>query len=372
MRVVVAPDSFGETLTAPEAAKAIAAGWVAAAPGDELDLAPLSDGGPGFLDVLAASLGGDRIEVVVGDPLGRPVHADLLVDGDTVYIESAQACGLQLVAPNERDPLRASTAGLGDLLRAAATVGPKRVVVGLGGSATNDGGAGMLERLGFDLRDDTGGPLHASPRALAELSRASCPDGWWRSVDLVAATDVDNPLLGPSGATAVFGPQKGAGQDAIGELERALAHLAEVVGRDVPGAAGLEQRPGAGAAGGAGYGLLVLGGRIEPGIEIVLRRIGFGSRVRRADVVVTGEGSFDEQSLRGKVVSGVSGAAAAAGARCLVLAGQVMLSEAEYVAAGITAAYSISAEAGSVEASLREPGRFLEQLARRVATAVSG
>lgn len=366
MRVVIAPDEFGGTLTAAEAAAAVAAGWSATWPSDELELVPVSDGGPGFCEVLSASLGGEWIALTVRDPLGRPTPARLLRVGATAYVESAQACGLQLVAPHERDPLRAASAGVGDLVAAAAS-GTERIVVGLGGSATSDGGAGMLEALGLALLTASGDRLPPGAGALASLDHLghtalSRPPG-----DLLAATDVDNPLLGPDGASTVFGPQKGATGPQVAQLEEALANLCRVVGRDLPGTAGLEWRPGAGAAGGLGYGLFVLGARCCAGIELVLDEIAMDARLRAADLVVTGEGSLDRQSLRGKAVAGVARRARACGVRCVALAGTTSLASSELEAASVAAAYSIAEQAGSREAALADPADRLYDLARSVA-----
>lgn len=342
MRVLVAPDEFGGTLRAVEAAAAIAAGWRAAAPFDAVDLAPMSDGGPGFVDVLAAALPrARRRSVTVQGPLRAPVPASYLLDGATAYVESAQACGLHLLAPAERDPTRTSTYGVGELLTAALDAGATRVVVGLGGSATNDGGAGMIAALG----------------GLA---------GWplLPGIELVAATDVDAPLLGLHGASAVFGPQKGATREQVlvldAQLETWADQLEATAGRRV------RDLPGAGAAGGLGAALFALGAAHEPGIALVHRAVRLAQRVSRADLVVTGEGTFDYSSLTGKVVSGVAAAAAAVGLPCLVLAGQVVVGRREAAAAGIDATYAV-ADAVGVEASLEQPAEELAALAERVA-----
>jgi glycerate kinase len=367
VRVLVAPDSFGGTLAAGEVAAAIAAGWAQAAPHDEIELVPLSDGGPGFIEALAGSLGGDTLAVKTCDPLLRPVEARVLIRGDVAYLESAQACGLHLLSPAERDPGVTTTLGVGDLIAAARSAGARRLVVGLGGSGSNDGGAGMLARLGLTLADLGGRSLAPGGAHLAELDHIERPADWHISADLVAATDVDNPLLGDGGATAVYGPQKGADERMVSRLEAALTRLVTVVRRDLPEAAGVEDEAGAGAAGGLGYGLMVLGARRASGIDLVLRAVSLHRRALRADLVITGEGSFDRQSLHGKVVAGVAGVARAAGVPCVVLAGQILLQAHEAAAAGIAAAFAVSDEAGSVEASVAEPGLHLAALAARVA-----
>jgi glycerate kinase len=371
VHVVVAPDSFGGTLSAPEAAQAIADGWSRARPLDVLDLVPLSDGGPGLVDVLAGSVGGEQVTVMVRDPVGRTVAATLLVHRDTIYLETSHACGLHLVPPRARDPLRQSTSGVGDLLREAAALRPGTIVAGLGGSGTNDGGAGMLTALGWVLRDELGQavPVEAGPSVLQAVQHIEAPpEPWWRG-DLVVVTDVDNPLLGPGGATAVFGAQKGADAHALVELEVCLAHLSEVIARDLPRAAGADVVPGAGAAGGLGFGMLVLGGRVESGCDLVLGAVDFAGRLADADLVLTGEGSFDDQSLRGKVVSGVASRARASGVPCVVLAGNVSVKATrhELAAYGVTAAWSVVGETGSLAASLAEPAEQLARLAERAA-----
>lgn len=368
-RVVIAPDSFGGSLTAPEAARAMAAGWSSARPDATCDLLPLSDGGPGFVEVLSSLDGGVPSPVPVRDPLGRPVEAVLYARGTTVFVEAAQACGLERLAGSERDPLLTTTAGVGDLLEAALALGPSRVVVGLGGSATNDGGAGMLARLGLAFLDGKGRPLATGGGALRDLERIVGPPPWPPGVELVAATDVDSPLTGPGGATAVFARQKGADDAALATLEAGLERLRLVAARDLPGASGRDEVPGAGAAGGLGFGLELLGGSIEPGAELVASAAGLDARLAGADLVVTGEGSFDRQSLRGKVVSAVARHARATGCPCIVLAGQVSLPPGELERAGIEGAYSLVEEAGSLEASLADPARHLASLAARVASA---
>jgi glycerate kinase len=366
VRVVVAPDSFGGTLSAVEAAEAMATGWRRAAPGDELELRPFSDGGPGFVDVLASVLSGRVVPVPTTDPLGRPAIGAVLLDGDTAYVESAQATGLHLLTAAERDPLRTSTHGLGALLAAAVECGARTVVVGLGGSATNDAGAGLLAALGVELVDVAGSALPPGGLALAGLDRVAGA-AQLRGARLIAATDVDNPLCGPHGATAVFGPQKGLRPEDAAPLDAALARWAEVVERDLAGApAGLAELPGAGAAGGLGAAVFALGGTRRPGFELISEVVGLPAALERADLVLTGEGSFDSQSLRGKVASGVAAAAAERGVPCLVLAGQVSVGRRQAAAAGVEAAYSVAEEAGSVAEALARPADRLADLAARV------
>ena len=363
MRVLIAPDGFGGTLSAVQAAEAMAAGWRQTAPHDTVELAPLSDGGPGLLDVLAANLPRARLHVVaVQDPLGRTVPAGLLMDGLTAYVESAQACGLHLLGETERDPGRTTTYGVGQLVRAATEAGATQVVVGLGGSATNDGGAGMLAALGLPGLDAAGLPLAPGGLALRQLNRLDGPVPVL--ADLVAATDVDAVLLGLYGASAVFGPQKGATREQVALLDSALTRWADVL--EVRVGRALRDLPGAGAAGGLGAALFALGARREPGIALVQHLVGFADRVAAADLVLTGEGCFDATSLTGKVVSGVAALSVEHVVPCVVLAGQVRIGRREAAAYGVEAEYSVADLVG-LDQALAHPAEGLAALAARVA-----
>ncbi len=366
VRVLVAPDGFGGTLTPVEAARAIADGWRRGAPHDELVLAPLSDGGPGLVEVLATALPGSNAhEVEVRDPLGRPIRGSLLIHHDTAYIESAAACGLHLLGADERDPRRTTSYGVGQLVTAALDAGATRVVIGLGGSATNDGGAGLLVALGLTAVDAGGRPLPPGGAALREVvGLVGELDPRLAHVSLVAATDVDSPLLGLRGASAVFGPQKGADADDVQVLDHALSRWAEVLERHTGRA--VRDLPGAGAAGGLGAALLALGATAESGLGLVQRLVGLPAKAARAQIVVTGEGSLDVSTLAGKVVAGVARAAGEEGVPCLVLAGQVSLGRRESAAAGIEATYAV-ADAVGLAASLANPAGELAALAERVA-----
>jgi glycerate kinase len=367
VRVVVAPDSFGGTLGAPAAAAAIAAGWRRGAPADELRLLPLADGGTGFVEVLREVLGGELHELDVTGPSGEPVPAAWLRVGPTTYLESAAACGLHLVPVQRRTPGTAAAAtsrGVGELVAAARDAGVAEVVVGLGGSATTDGGAGMLAALGAVVVDADGAPLPPGGGALARAAGLEgTPD--LGGLRLVAAADVDNPLLGRHGAAAVFGPQKGADEATVEALDAALARYADVLatalGDDV------RDEPGAGAAGGLGAALLACGARRVSGAGLVRELVGLDAALDAADLVVTGEGSFDWQSLRGKLVTAVARAAADRGLPCLVLAGQVSVGRREAGAAGVDTAYSVADDAGGVDAALADPAGTLAALAERVA-----
>ena len=351
MKVLVAPDKFAGTLSAPEAAAAIAEGWLRSAPGDVLDLAPMADGGPGFVDVLStarAATSADLLSVTVRGPLGDPVPATLLVDGDTGYVESAQACGLHLVAPELREPERASSYGVGELVAAALDAGVRRVVLGLGGSGTNDGGAGLLAALGAT----------SEPRdLLVDLAPAR---ERLAGVELVAATDVDNPLLGLVGATNVYGPQKGVLPDRVQVLDAALERLAAATDKR------LALGKGAGAAGGLGFGLLLLGAQRRPGVRLVADTLRLPERAAAADLVVTGEGAFDFSSRSGKVPYGVAVVATEAVRPCIALAGKVLVGSREMRALGVESAYAVVDLVGE-ERSFADPAGSLARLAEQVA-----
>ena len=334
--MLIAPDSFGGSMSALQVADAISAGWHDAAPDDNLVALPLSDGGPGFVDVLHRGIGGRLVNVESSDPLGRPIRAQILVADSSAYVESAQACGLHLLQPAERDPARTTTAGVAALLRAAIEAGVQQIVVGLGGSGTNDAGAGMIEALGADAQ-----LLHG--------------------IDLLVATDVDNPLLGPSGATAVFAPQKGAVPDSLPLLERRLATFATVMGPE------FADLPGAGAAGGLGFGLFALGGHRVSGADLVLQLLDVGAHIAASDLVITGEGSLDDQSLAGKLPVRVAASCLEAGVPCVAIAGRVLLGRRHAAAAGFAEAHSIEGYAGSLEAALTLGPAGLRGLATQVA-----
>ncbi|TWG16613.1 glycerate kinase [Micromonospora taraxaci] len=372
--MLLCPDKFAGTLSAPEVAAAVADGWRSVAQGDELLIRPLADGGPGFVEVLAEALGGRRVPVPTVDPLGRPAAGEILLttDGTTAYLESAQACGLHLLSATERDPKTTTSYGLGLLVAAAVESGARTVVIGLGGSGTNDAGAGMLAALGVTPLDPGGASL---PYGGAALAAVDAVDGVprLRGVRLVAATDVDNPLLGLHGASNVFGPQKGADRADVLLLDAALERFAAVLERDLPGCpAGLGTVPGGGAAGGIGAALLALGGGCESGIGLVTRATRLDDALDTADLVITGEGSFDHQSLRGKVVAGVAGAARDRGVPCVVVAGQVSTGRREAASAGVTDAYSLvehfgGEEGGGLDAALSRPAEGLRELGARLA-----
>jgi len=383
VRVLVCPDKFAGTLSAPAAAAAIASGWRDAAPADEVIVRPLADGGPGFLDVLESSLPrAVRHPVRTVGPLGDPVDATILLADepgradtaypDTAYIEAASACGLHLVEPGRRDPTAATTYGVGVLVAAAVELGVRTVVLGLGGSATNDGGAGLLAALGAAPIDEAGYVLPYGGAALLACAGLTGPPRL-RGATLVGACDVDAPLLGPRGASAVFGPQKGASPDQVALLDAALARWATVLAQLPSCPPGVTEHPGSGAAGGLGAAILACGGRLVGGFGVVSRAVGLEAALDASDLVITGEGSFDAQSLGGKVVGGVAAAARARGLPCLVLAGRVTADPEAARQAGVTRAYGLVDHlGGDVARALAEPAAGLASLAATVARWMSG
>lgn len=362
MKVLVAPDTFGGTLTAPEAARAIIEGWRRHAPDDVLTQAAMADGGPGFVDVLHASLGGEQVLVTVRGPVGSDVPVTVLRVGDTAYVESAQGCGLHLVTTPA--PMTATTYGVGQAVAAAVQTGARRVVVGLGGSATNDGGAGLLAALGA-VADV---PLDGGPAALAGITTLDLTAAVDRlaGVELVIAADVDVSLLGMFGATKTFGPQKGLSDEQIIVVDGVLDRLVVAACGTTPAERRVADAKGAGAAGGLGFALMLLGGSVVSGISLVADAVGLTAQAAEHDLVVTGEGAYDFSSRAGKVVFGVASVASAAARPCIVLAGRVEVGSREMRAMGVESAYAVSDRVGA-EASMREPGRHLADLAERVA-----
>jgi glycerate 2-kinase len=322
VKVVIAPDGFGGTLSAREAADAIAQGWRRVRTEDEVILVPLSDGGEGLLDAIA-SAGDGWLRVEVAGPLAQPVEGALLLRPDgTVVVESARACGLVLVPPGRRSPMTTTTYGVGELLDAAREAGARRIVVGLGGSATVDGGAGALTGLGFRLRVEDGSGLKIGGGELHRVRHVE--QGWaadWSGIELVLLADVGTEL---ADAARVFGPQKGATPADVDALERGLAVWADVAERDLAGIGRYRHVPGSGAAGGLGFGLACgLGARFEPGAATVARMQGLPAALEGADLVIAGEGRLDATSGQGKVVGHVVASAAAAGVRTAAVVGVV-------------------------------------------------
>jgi len=374
VRIVVAPDSFKGSLSALAAAGAMARGVRAAFPGAEIVTFPIADGGEGTVEALVAATGG-RTEVRrVTGPLGEPVDAawGVLGDGRTAVVEMAAASGLPLVPRDRRDPRVTTTRGTGELLRAALDAGLRRLVVGLGGSATNDGGAGMARALGVRLLDDAARDLPDGGAALARLARVdpSGLDPRLATAEVVVACDVDSPLTGPRGASAVYGPQKGATPAVVAELDAALerwARLAgEATGRDVAGV------PGAGAAGGLGAGLLLFTpARLRPGVEIVLEASGFDAAVARADLVITGEGRTDFQTAMGKAPVGVAAAARRHGVPVVCLSGGLGPGADEVLSRGIDAVAAAVPGPMALDEAVARASEIVEAAAARACRLVA-
>lgn len=344
MRVVIAPDSFKESLSAPDVTDAIARGLSRAIPTATIDRAPMADGGEGTVEALVDATRGRVETMCVTGPLGQPVTAryGLLGDGATAAVEMAAASGLPLVPVEERDPSRTTTYGTGELIAAAFDRGARKILVGIGGSATNDGGAGMAQALGVKLLDQQGqaiGPGGAELLRLARIERDASARRF-AEVEVEVACDVDNPLLGERGAARVYAPQKGADAQMVELLEQALANFADVVKRDL--GVDVTGLPGAGAAGGLGAGLVAfLNAKLRLGIEIVIEATRLPERVRDADLVITGEGQIDGQSAYGKTAVGVAKVAAAAGVPVVAIAGSLGHGHEAVLEHGIQAYFSI-------------------------------
>ncbi|MEV8589228.1 glycerate kinase [Streptomyces sp. NPDC051180] len=368
--VLVAADKFKGSLTAVQVAERVTAGLRRVVPGLSVETLPVADGGDGTV-AAAVAAGFERREVRVTGPLGEQVTAAFALRGTTAVVEMAEASGLQLLPRGVFAPLTATTYGSGELLRAALDAGATTLAFGVGGSATTDGGAGMLAALGARFLDADGEPVGPGGAALADLATADLAglDPRFADVDLILASDVDNPLTGPKGAPAVYGPQKGATPDDVRTLDAALAHFATVLEKAVgPKAAEAALAPGAGGAGGIGYGALILGASFRPGIELMLEVLGFAPALERATLVITGEGSLDEQTLHGKAPAGVAAAARAAGKDVVAVCGRLALSPEALGAAGIRRAYPLTALEPDPAVSIPNAGPLLEQTAATLAT----
>lgn len=358
MKVVVAPNAFKGTLTPSQAAAAIARGVREVFPDADVVEVPVADGGDGTVEALVDANRGDYLKAPVEGPLGEPVSATYGRFGDAAVVELAAASGLVLVTYDKRDPRRASTFGFGQLLDAARRSGAARIIAGIGGSATNDGGAGIAQAAGYRLLDREGRELQRGGAALAGLARID-GSGYrpWRQ-KIRVASDVTNPLTGRLGASRVYGPQKGADPRAVDELDVALAHLAEVVRRDL--GVDLADRPGAGAAGGAGYGLMAfLGAELVPGAPLVVEATGLDAKLEGADLAITGEGQVDEQTAYGKAPGEVARRAQAAGVPVLLLAGSKGPGWESLKKLGVTEVVAMTEVAGGVEQALNDPEGML-------------
>jgi glycerate kinase len=361
--VVVAPDKFKGSLTAAEVGRAVAAGLHAVLPTLDVVVLPVADGGDGTLDA-AVSAGFRRVAVEVAGPMGDPVSAAIGVRERVAVVELALASGLVLLPPDALEPLGANSFGTGQLVLAALDAGCTTIVLGVGGSASTDGGAGLLHALGARLLDADGDDLPLGGGALDDLAKVDLSglDARLASVEFILASDVDNPLLGPRGAAAVYGPQKGADTGDVELLEAGLARWADLLDRAAA------DRPGAGAAGGVGYAAMaVLGATQRPGIDVVLDLIRFHDQLAGARLVVTGEGRLDEQTLHGKAPAGVAAAATAAGVPVVAVSGGRDLDEDRLHAAGFAAAYACTDIEPDVQKCIDEPIPLLERLGRSIA-----
>ncbi len=348
MKIVVAPNAFKGSLSASQAAAAIARGVHEALPDAEVVEIPVADGGDGTVEALVSARKGTFRDAEVEGPLGDPVQAQYgLIDGGrTGVLELATSSGLALIPVERLDPRKASTYGFGQLLEAVRKQGVASIIAGIGGSATNDGGAGMAQALGYRLLDSAGRDLPRGGAALAQLDRID-PSGFdlgWRSVSVMVASDVTNPLTGPQGATHTYGPQKGADPEAVRELDAALAHLAEVIARDLDKQ--VADFPGAGAAGGAGAGLVAfLNARLVPGAPLVVDASGFTLALQGASLVITGEGRVDGQTAFGKAPGEVAKRAMSAGIPTLLLAGSRGPGWESLSSLGVTSVVTLAQEA---------------------------
>jgi glycerate kinase len=374
MKIIIAMDSFKGSLTAAEASEAAARGILRVLPAAQVIRMPVADGGEGTLDAIVAATGGRKISLMVMGPLGDPVEASygLLGPGnESAVVEMAQAAGLGLVAADRRDPRRTTTYGVGELLLAAAQSGAKQIIVGLGGSATNDGGAGAVQALGTRFFDSENRlmPAGIGGAALARLARIDISAFRFstETIEVTIASDVTNPLLGPNGASAIYGPQKGADETMVAELDAALSHYASVLKRDI--GKDVAMLPGAGAAGGLGGGLMAfLGAKAESGIGLVLDTIGFDTQARDADYVFTGEGKIDLQTAQGKVISGIMERCVNCGVPVIAFGGSIDDPALEPLyARGLKAAFPIMSSCITLEQAMRDGARLLEDAAARVA-----
>jgi len=367
MKIVVAPDSFKESLSAVEVARAIARGIKEAIPRAEIDFCPMADGGEGTVEAMVSATAGEFRFAQVTGPLGEKTKArfGLLGDGKTAVIEMAEAAGLALIEPDRRNPLETTTFGVGQIMVAAMDAGAEKMVIGIGGSATVDGGVGCAQALGVIFIDDKGKalPCGLAGGDLSKIARIDLSDRDPRLVgsEIKVACDVTNPLTGPDGAAAVFGPQKGATPEMVELLDSGLAHLAGIIKRDL--GMDVADVPGAGAAGGLGAGLVAFAGaKLDRGIDIVAEAVGLSERLNGADLVITGEGKFDSQTAAGKTAIGVADVARAGGIPCICIPGQA---EPDAPFERFTAVYPLMSGEVCLEDALERPAELLAMRARQ-------
>lgn len=366
--VLIAPDKFKGSLSAAEVAAAVADGIWRVRPGTHVESVPVADGGDGTL-AAAIAAGFEHIPVVASGPTGQPVRTGYARRGELAVVEMADVCGLVRLPDGTLAPMTASSRGAGEVLATAVAAGCRTIVLGIGGSASTDGGAGLLTALGARLLDADGRKVPDGGAALARVATLELATLRQRMADVrvILASDVDNPLTGPEGAAAVYGPQKGANPAQVRELDCALAHFADRVTATT--GSDLRDHAGAGAAGGVGFAALaVLGAELRPGVELVLDLVGFSDQLSRACLVVTGEGAMDSQTLRGKAPAGVAAAARAAGVPVVAICGRNQLGEEALRAAGITAAYALTDLEPDTERCIADAARLLVQLGELIAT----
>ena len=374
MKIVIAPDSFKDSLSAEKVADAIAAGLADVFPQAQLVKCPMADGGEGTVEAIVAAGNGQLRRNQVQGPLGAPVeaHWGWLPDCHTAIIEMAEASGLQLVAPGQRDACISSTFGTGELIRAALDAGAQRVILAIGGSATNDAGAGALQALGLGLFDEQGNSLARGGLALARVARIDLGglDPRLARVRFEIAADVNNPLCGEQGASAIFGPQKGASPEQVRLLDQALGHFADHCARVLP--KDVRQEPGSGAAGGLGFAAKAFfGAQFRAGVEVVAELVGLAEAVKGADLVITGEGRFDAQTLRGKTPFGVARIARAQGVPVVVLAGTLGEGYQALYEHGINAAFALTSGPMSLQDACARAPQLLTDRARDIARLLS-
>jgi glycerate kinase len=370
MRIVVCPDKFAGTLSASEAASAIAQGWQDFAPETQVTLIPISDGGFGFLDSISCALSLKTEPVVVRGMLGQVIPVEYAFDQQTAYIEVAQPIGLHLIQSSSQTAQVVSSYGVGELIKAAIEKGITKIVIGLGGTATSDGGAGALAALGAVAFDSQGIEIDALEKGTIELLNISRIDlsrveDLLSNITIEVLTDVENPFLGARGAAKVFSLQKGATEKQIQEIEDSLTHFAQLIGKRKDG-----KNPavalGAGAAGGLGFALIRIGAVRSAGIERIISILGLKKAIEQADLVITGEGKFDWQSLDGKAVTGISRTAMSLGKATVVMAGQVEIGRRDWQTIGVSGAFSM-ADFSSLAESFEDPSGTLKRLSARVA-----
>lgn len=371
-RIVLAPDKFKGSVTARDVSARLAEGISSVRPDVEIVTVPVADGGDGLLDV-ALAVGFTRVDIVASGPLGELGSAGYAARGAEAVVEMAEICGLARLPGSMRAPLTATSRGLGEAIAAALDGGARHVLVGIGGSASTDGGAGMLTALGARITTSAGEQCPEGGGGLVDVAGIDLADlhPGLEEARLTIACDVDNPLTGPTGAAAVYGPQKGADPDTVALLDAALGRFADVVaasrGRDD------RDLPGAGAAGGVGFAALAcLGATLRSGVEVVLDLVGFHAALAGSDLVVTGEGMLDEQTLHGKAPAGVAAAARAGGIPVVAVAGRCNLDEERLRAAGIERAYAIADLAADPTESFTAPGPLLVEVGRRIAASLPG